>query len=264
MWKVAKYKILTLLDDKLFKIIVISFFIILNYNVFLKSGILSDGSQDFNKILKYTLLINNFTITATVFGQLIAIYIGSGLIGNDISSGKLYIMITSFPKRWKYLLGDFLGLLIIVVLFVVLILFNYFVCTTVLDVSVNYTDLVQCFTYIFLNMLVIMTVTAVSSIFILGKTSLVIGIIEMGIYNIYTYQTIPFLNYPIIMDIDKRQLLACFAPMTNVASPSIYSDGTLARYMVKPLLVGNMVAYQIIFIFFIILIGIISFKHKEL
>jgi ABC-type transport system involved in multi-copper enzyme maturation permease subunit len=264
MWKVAKYKILTLLDDKLFKVLVIAFFIILNYNVFLKSGILSDGSRDFNKILKYTLLINNFTIISTMFGQLVGMYIGSGLIGNDIYSGKLYIMLPSFPKRWKYLLGNLFGLIIIVTSFVLLILFNYFVSTTVLDVTVNYSDLLLCFTYIFTNIIVIMTVTAVSSIFIQGKASLVIGLIEMAIFEIYTYQKIPFLDYALNMNISTRRVLACLAPITNVTAPSIYSDGTLDRYMVTPLMINNMFIYQIVFIVLILIIGVISFKHKEL
>lgn len=264
MWKVAKYKILTLLEDNIFKVIIVLFFIILNYNVFIKSGILSDGNSDFNKILKYTLLINNFNIISTVFGLIVSVYIGSGLIGNDIASGKLYIMLTSFPRRWKYLMGNLLGLLITVTTFVVFILFNYFVCTVVLEVAVNVSDLAQCFLHIFLNMLVIMTVTAISSIFILGRTNIIIGLAELGIFNIYTYQKIPFVDYPLILKIHTRQILACLAPITNVAAPSINSDGTLTRYTVAPLLFGNMVVYQMVFLMFVAFIGILAFKYKEL
>lgn len=264
MRKVVKYKILTLLEDRLFKVIVIAFFIILNYNIFLKSGILADGSQDFNKLLKYTLLINNFNIVSIIFGQLIAVYIGSGLIGNDISSGKLYIMITSFPKRWKYLLGNFIGLLTVVVAFVLLILFNYSVATIALDIYVNFNDLIYCIASILLNMLVIMMLTAVSSIFILGKTSLVTGLIGMGLFNVYTYQYIPFINTPILLEMKIRRALACLAPISDVAAPSIYNDGSLDKYLVKPFLLDNMFIYQIVFIIMILMIGMISFKYKEL
>ncbi|KYH34426.1 hypothetical protein CLTEP_16590 [Clostridium tepidiprofundi DSM 19306] len=264
MWKVSKYKILTLLEDKLFKFILISFFIVLNYNVFISSGVLSAGSREFNQLLKYTLLINNFTIISTLYGQLVGIYIGTGLIGDDIPSGKLYIMITSFPKRWKYLLGNFLGLLLILLFFLLLILFNYFVCTTILDIVINYSDLVQCFLYIFMNMMVVMIVTAVSSIFILGKVSLIVGLIEMAIFNIYTFQKIPFFGYQLNLNINVRRILACIAPITNVSAPSIYNDGSLERYMVTPILINNMFIYQLIFIFLILILGIISFEYKEL
>lgn len=264
MLKVAKYKILTLIDDKLFKFIVVAFFIILNYEVFLNSGMLSDGSENFNQLLKYTLLINNFTITTTVFGLLIAIYVGSGLIGNDISSGKLYIMLTSFPKRWKYLLGNLLGLTIIIVALILLILFNYFVATTVLNVIINVPDLIECFIFMLINMLVIMSATAVTSIFLPGKTSLIVGIIELSIFNIYTFQSIPFLNYGLNININIRRILACFAPITNVSPPSIYSDGNLSRYIVEPIIIGNMVEYQVLFITVILILGIVTFKHKEL
>jgi ABC-type transport system involved in multi-copper enzyme maturation permease subunit len=226
--------------------------------------ILADGSKDFNKLLKYTLLINNFTIVSTIFGQLIAIYIGCGLIGNDIISGKLYIMITSFPKRWKYLLGNFIGLFLVVVTFVLLILLNYFVATFALDIYVNISDLVYCFASILLNMFVIMTLTAVSSIFIHGKTSLVVGLIGMVLFNIYTYQYIPFVNTPVLFDMKIRRALACLVPVSNVAAPSIYSDGSLDKYIVKPFLINNMYIYQVVFVIIVLIFGIAAFKHKEL
>lgn len=264
MGEVVKYKILTLIEDRIFKYMILIFFIILNYEVFLNSGMLSDGSEKFNEILKYTLLINNYTITSTIFGLLIGIYVGSGFIGNDIMSGKIYIMILSFPKRWKYLLGVICGLAVVITGFVFLILLNYFVSTVVLNVSVNIYDLIQCFTYILVNMIVVMIVTAVASIFFSGKASLIVGIAQMAIFNIYTFEKIPFIDYSINISIKTRRILACIAPISNVSPPSIYNDGSLSRYIVTPILVNNMLLYQMIFIFFILIIGVIGFKYKEL
>lgn len=262
--KIVKYKIMSLLSDKIFLAMTIVFFLILNYEVLIYSGILSAGSRDFNGILKYMLLINNFITSSTLFGLLVAIYIGTGLIGKDVSSGQIYVMLLSYSKRWKYLIGNWIGLIIITILLIGFIILNYFAISLVLGIKTVYSDLFICFRGIFLDMVTIMTVTAVSSIFLNGISSSIVGIVGLTIFNIYSAFRIPFVNLPVVIGDVTRKLMVTFIPLLKIYAPSITDKGIINRYNIEPYIISNISLYQVVYITFLLILGSIFFKHKEL
>src|SRR3954469_13596798 len=57
------------------------------------------------------LLINLGLTSISVFGVLIAIFIGIGLVSKEIDKRTLYTVLTRPVQRWEFILGKFFGLL---------------------------------------------------------------------------------------------------------------------------------------------------------
>ncbi len=264
MLKLFKYKMMNIFSDKFFLLLLGVYFLILNYTIFINSGILYIGSSSYNAVLKYTLLINNFTLTSSIFGLILSVYIGSGLIGKDISSGQIYVMLSTYPKKWKYLIGNWFGLIGSLLIVIILMLINYFAITLALDVKIVFSDLLFTFRDIFLNMAVILTITSVASIVLKGFKSFIVGLAGIVLFNLYSAQILPIINTQIMLSDTTRRLFANICPIAFSCAPSINNLGELTQYMVSPLLISNLTAYQIIYIGVILLLGIFMFNNIEI
>lgn len=264
MLKIIKYRLLSLMEDKIFSTLLVMFFIILNYNVFLKSGLLSAGSNNFNNELKYALLINNFVISTSTYGLIISIYMAYDIISKDIKSGQIYITLLSFSKRWLFILGQWLCLLGIAMGILALILINFFCLSFALDISINYYDVLVCFKDILLNMIVLVTITTVSSIIFENLFSLIIPLIGLVLFNIYTYGTIPFANQHIQLSDTMKQFIATLIPLKDIAPPSLISLKYTTFFYVKTLFIDNINIYQVIYFPIVLSFGILFFSKKDL
>lgn len=265
MWKVAKYKILDITENRMIEVLVVLFFIILNVSIFSSRQDLTYGAREFNQAAKYLLLMDKVTSLSTILGLIISIFIGASFIGDDINSSKLHIMIVSFPKRWMYFFGCFLGVFIVMITLIVLTIINYCVVAIVLKIKINYGDLLYCFSQIFLDYMIIIVTTSVASIFLNETGGIIVGFIQLIIYNVYTFGIVPFINIGINLNMTPRKILACFAPLNSMSFSSIYGDGSIAREtFFTPYIIDNMNIYQIAFIIVVLLIGGVLFKKKQL
>lgn len=263
MWRIIKYKIRTLFENRFFIFIILAYFVILNYFVLQNSGILSIGSGEYNSDIKYMLMINNFILISLLLGLLLSSYIGNGLIGKDIESGQLYVLLYSFQKREKYILGNWLGLVIVLLSVLLFTLFNYLVIALCLDIKIVINDLLTCFKDIFLNMLVVLTVTSVSSIYIKGKSSIMFGLFALLIFTIYTTGRIPIIDLTISMGNAARNILAMLFPIRMTYVPSINDVEIVSKAIVDPLGI-HMSTYQVLYLISILFLGKKLFDIKEL
>ncbi len=264
MRKIIKYKIITLFEDKIFNIVLLIYFIVLNYNIFINSGLFLAGSAEFNSKLKYTLLINNFIATTSMFGLLTAIYIGAGFIGKDIKSNQIYVILSSTSKRWAYFFGNWIGSIVVIFVFLSLIILNYICISAALGVMTYYIDFLTILIETVLNMIVIMTITAAASIFIEGYGSALVGFIALTIYNIHSACKIPFTNHFVNVDFNLRRLLVNISPIRSIYASSITSEGVIERFNVEPFLIHNFTAYQMLYIGILLIIGIFALGNREL
>ena len=56
------------------------------------------------------LLINLGLTAISIFGMLIAIFIGIGLVSKEIDKRTLYTVLTRPVQRWEFIIGKFFGL----------------------------------------------------------------------------------------------------------------------------------------------------------
>lgn len=259
-----KYRIVALMDDKFFIFITVLLFTILNYNVFIDSGVLSLGDSSFNGDIKSTLLINNFIIVCSVYALLTSVYIGMGIFGKDIESGQIYIMLTSFPKRYKYYWGNWIGLVITIILVLILLILNFIMAALVLGVQSNINDIFIVFRDVFTNMLVLMTLTFVSSIHLKGYKSAIVGILGLAVFNLYAFLKIPFVEAFISISTNSRRFLASLIPIVNITSPSMYNKLSSTYHDVIPFIISNKFIYQFLYIAVMLVVGQYMFKRKEI
>lgn len=264
MNKVIKYKIYYLLSNRLITILTIILFLALNFNAIVNSGVLFSGGEDFNVALKYELLFNNYMIIASLHGLIFSIFLGASMIGPDMQTGNMYILMSSYPSRVKYYLGTYLAVLFYLLSIHFALLLNIFVLFFVFEVQFVFTDIIICFRHIVLNSVVVLTVTGFASIFMKGFQSVIAGFLAYAYYNIYTFNEIPFINTSFLFDATRyRDILSNFLPIINVLAPSYTEEHVLIFYQIHPI-IPNISVYQCVFILFTLWISCIVFKRKDL
>ena len=263
MWKVSKYKIYSIFQDKIFVGILVSFFIILNYTI-LKSGVIYPACDALPEMERFALLINNYDNQLMGVGLILAIYMGSNMLDDDIKSGRLGIMLISISKRTKYMFGSIVGGIASEILILMLCSINYFLISWSLKIQTNYLDLFRCSVEILINMTVVFIVSSLFSIIMSKRASLLSSFLLLIYYNIYTFKSVPMVNKNVIFKPLVRKIMICFFPMTNVYPHSVYTYYDLSEYIVEPFICGNTILYQLIFIFLVFLLVQQLFDNKEL
>lgn len=264
MRKVIKYKLYFLLSNRFLTIFIPFLFILLNYTAVVNSGILSSGGSDFNAELKYQLILNNYLVMISFFGLFASIYIGSSIIGPDILSGNLSIILTSYPSRIRYYLGTYLTTLLYMLTVQTLLLLNVLILFFIFDVAFLWSEVLMCYIQILLNSTVALSITGLASIYIKGHGSALIGLIGYAFFNIYTFNQIPFINTTFSTDFTVyRNILVNFFPMTDIYAPSYTEAWIIELHKATPIL-PNMIVYQLLYALFFVGIGCLCFKKKDI
>lgn len=258
MWKVIKYKLMDIMENRMIQILIVLFFLVLNISVLFSSYDLNHGGMEFNKTAKYLILMNKFTDISNILGLFISILIGSCFICDDIENGKIHILSISFPKRSAYYVGSFIAIFISMLIFIIMIIINYFIVAIIFKVTINYRDLYYCFTAIFINNIVITLITAIFSVIFRSTTGIIIGVSGVAIYNIYSFHKIPILDLYIKLDYKLNKVLSYLVPINSMNQVSVYNTGIeRCEILVHPW-------YQVLYICMIVLIGAFIFKEKEI
>lgn len=264
MMKVMKYKWNYLLSNRLISYSVIILFLVLNFEAVINSGVLFSGGSDFNTDIKYELLMNNWNIVSTFYGLLLSIYLGASMIGLDMQTGNLYILLSAYPSRKKYFLGTLVAVFLFSTVLQILLMLNVFILFALYQIKPVWQDVWMGFGQNYLNTAVTLSVTGLASVYVKGHGSAVIGLLGYCYFNAYMYNTIPFLNTTFLFDVTKYKNILCHLfPITNVLAPSYTDADILAYYHLKPALF-NIYGYQILFVICMIAIGCFCIEKKEL
>ncbi len=265
MNKILKYKLIHALEDKKIKFIFLLYIIIFNYTLLMNSGLLTIGSGSFNNSLKSSLILNNFIIISLTFGLIISIYLGSSIIGKDIEIKQMYILLTNIHNRSLYLFLSWVSMIILILLMQVVLLINLFCITSFLGVTINFNDLYVANKDILLNMIVLLTITSLFTVFLEGYLGSLMGLTSLVLFNIHTYSIIPLVNMPINLSENLKRILVNLSPLKDIQIQSIIENGqALLIKIPQPYIINNFTLYQLIFISILFLIMIYLFKTKDL
>jgi ABC-type transport system involved in multi-copper enzyme maturation permease subunit len=110
------------------------------------------------------LLINLGLTSISIFGVLIAIFIGIGLVSKEIDKRTLYTMLTRPVRRWEFILGKFFGLVITLVVNAGFMTLGFFLALFYLMHSFERSDL-SILVAIYFIVLQFMMVTAIALVF---------------------------------------------------------------------------------------------------
>lgn len=264
MSKVIKYKIYYIISNRLILLFVMLLLLLTNFHAIFSSGILLSGGSSFNGNLKYELILNNYLLVSSLYSLFFSIYLGSNIIGPDIQTGNMQVILTSYPIKWKYYLGSFLAALFLLVTIHILIVFNIFIIFVVFDIPFLTLEVLNCFLGNLLNASVVLSATGIASIYMERHLSTIVGLFIYAFYSVYTYNVVPFVNTYFIFDVTKyRNLLCNLAPITNILPVSYTDPQIIEIYSIQPI-ISNVYCYQFIYCLFAILLGAFCFQRKEL
>ena len=263
MLKVIKYRILTILEDKIVFVLLALAFIAINYTAIFASGLLRLGTGDYHGTVKYELLANSFAYGSFLSTIVLSIYLGMGLIGKDVQSNQIYLLLSVYSNRVKYIISNWISLALSIFTITCGFVLNLFSIGLVQNVSVNYSEILVMFTEILLNGIVVMTITSVFSILIKGNGSMLTGILSLVIYYLYAFEKILVTEVKVTIPHNVKQLLCNFAPISEPAARSLVELGLATKHLVLPYLINNLMLYQIIFCLIILAFGIAAFKYRD-
>jgi ABC-type transport system involved in multi-copper enzyme maturation permease subunit len=132
------------------------------------------------------LLINLGLTAISVFGVLIAIFIGIGLVSKEIDKRTLYTVLTRPVQRWEFILGKFFGLLGTLVVNAVLMSIGFFIALLYLMRGFESSD-IAILVAIFFILLQFMIVTAVTLLFSAFSTPIESAVLSFAIFVVGSF-----------------------------------------------------------------------------
>ncbi len=144
------------LREKLLYNLVIFALLIIGSSILLERLSLGDTSR---------LILDLGLAAINIFGVLIAIFIGIGLVSKEIDKKTIYTIISKPVPRYEFLLGKYLGLSITLLVNTLIMLAGFLLVLFFMDVPIS----VLLFKAVFLIFLELMVVTAVALLFSTGR-----------------------------------------------------------------------------------------------
>ncbi|MCX7725320.1 MAG: ABC transporter permease subunit [Chitinispirillaceae bacterium] len=233
------------------------------YNILLVAVaalVLSLSFGDMSVFSRAQVLIDFGLATMSLTGLLMAVFIGVGLLGTEISRKTVYGIISKPVNREMFIIGKFVGLLTIMILNFLLIAIIFFVSISIMGV-----DLKANVVYAVLLLLVEMSVVISASIFFSTFTTPTLAaIFTLGFY------VIGHLNNLINIGAEQQSSPVWQALLRtinnilpnleyfNIRSRVVYDLAITNIFVIEAVLYG--ILYTILFIIFSTLI----FSHKDL
>ena len=115
-----------------------------------------------------------------IFGVLIAIFLGIGLVSKEIEKKTIYTIISKPVPRYQFLLGKYLGLIITLFVNTVIMLAGFLLVLLYMEVPIE----LLLFKAVLLIFLELMVITAVALLFSTFTTSTLSAIFTLAIYVI--------------------------------------------------------------------------------
>jgi ABC-type transport system involved in multi-copper enzyme maturation permease subunit len=132
------------------------------------------------------LLINLGLTAISIFGVLIAIFIGIGLVSKEIDKRTLYTVLTRPVQRWEFIVGKFFGLVGTLVVNAGLMTFGFFIALLYLVHGLARTD-VSILAAVYFILLQFMMVTAIALVLSSFSTPIESAVLTFAIFVVGSF-----------------------------------------------------------------------------
>jgi Cu-processing system permease protein len=160
------------------------------YNLILFALLIVGSSLVFGQIslaINRIVLINLGLTAISLFGIVIAIFIGIGLVSKEIEKRTLYTVLAARPvPRWEFLTGKFLGLVMTLTVNALLMSVGFFAAVLYVSHGLGRGDL-QLLTAIYFILLEFVMITALALLFSTFSTPVFSSIFAFAIFAIGTF-----------------------------------------------------------------------------
>ncbi|HEV2991010.1 MAG TPA: ABC transporter permease subunit [Candidatus Angelobacter sp.] len=140
------------------------------YNLIIFALLLVASAPLFGQIslgLEKLILVNVGLTSISIFGIIIAIFIGIGLVSKEIERKTLYTILSRPVRRWEFITGKYLGLLLTLVVNAAFMTIGFFVALLVVTRSLTRDDagLLVAIYFIVLQFFIVTAITLLFSSF---------------------------------------------------------------------------------------------------
>lgn len=160
------------------------------YNLILFALLIVGSSIIFGQIsleINRIVLINLGLTAISLFGIVIAIFIGIGLVSKEIEKKTLYTVLAARPvRRWEFITGKFLGLVMTLTVNALLMSVGFFAAVLYVSHRLGRGDL-QLVTAVYFILLEFVMITALALLFSTFSTPVFSSIFAFSIFAIGTF-----------------------------------------------------------------------------
>ena len=160
------------------------------YNLILFALLIVGSSVLFGQIsleINRIVLINLGLTAISLFGIVIAIFIGIGLVSKEIEKRTLYTVLAARPvRRWEFITGKFLGLVMTLTVNALLMSVGFFAAVMYVSHGLGRGDL-QLLTAIYFILLEFVLITALALLFSTFSTPVFSSIFAFAIFAVGTF-----------------------------------------------------------------------------
>jgi len=160
------------------------------YNLILFALLIVGSSVLFGQIsleINRIVLINLGLTAISLFGIVIAIFIGIGLVSKEIEKKTLYTVLAARPvRRWEFIAGKFLGLVMTLTVNALLMSVGFFAAVMYVSHGLGRGDL-QLVVAIYLILLEFVLITALALLFSTFSTPIFSSIFAFAIFAVGTF-----------------------------------------------------------------------------
>ena len=160
------------------------------YNLILFALLIVGSSVLFGQIsieINRIVLINLGLTAISLFGVVIAIFIGIGLVSKEIEKRTLYTVLAARPvRRWEFITGKFLGLVMTLTVNALLMSVGFFAAVMYVSHRLGRGDL-QLVTAIYFILLQFVLITALALLFSTFSTPVFSAIFAFAIFAVGTF-----------------------------------------------------------------------------
>jgi ABC-type transport system involved in multi-copper enzyme maturation permease subunit len=150
------------------------------------------------------ILVNVGLSSISLFGVIIAIFIGIGLVSKEIEKKTLYTILSRPVRRWEFIVGKYLGLMVTLVVNAALMTAGFYLALLITAHSLNKADALL-LVAVYFTMLQFLMVTAITLLFSSFSTPIFSAIFAFALFVIGTF----------------AEDLRSFAAMSNGATKAI-------------------------------------------
>jgi ABC-type transport system involved in multi-copper enzyme maturation permease subunit len=136
--------------------------------------------------IEHLVLVNVGLSSISLFGVIIAIFIGIGLVAKEIEKRTLYTILSRPVRRWEFIVGKYFGLLMTLVVNAALMTFGFYLALLITSRQLTAADgrLLVAIYFIILQFLM---VTAITLLFSSFSTPIFSAVFSFALYAIGTF-----------------------------------------------------------------------------
>lgn len=208
------------------------------------------------------ILVDLGLATISIFGGIIAIFVGTALVYKEIEKKTIYLIVTKPIKRWEFVLGKFLGLAIC--LLIVTVLMGTFLVALTAFMSDGHKinmDLIYSIPLIYLELLFI---TAIATFFSTFATPMMSVVFTLGAWLIgHLGQSLLALAQITDSSSAKTILKTAYWVMPDLAKLTVVRSEITSGVNPGPELITYLVAYIMAYIVFLLSISTLITERRE-